>query len=267
MDQVVMVGEQVAGRAARVRAKLKDLTSDVKASTFDMADLLLEAQEHNYAAAWGFASTYEYGKEELGLKRRKIEYLTRITKVCRQVGLKREKYEPSGISKLREITTLNPEGSYWNVTEHVSESLDEHIVRLILDSDKMTVDQVKEEVLRLKGRTGADRPVLRTTSYPKSVWENVIKPARELARQLLGSAGRDDEGNAKEYSDGACDEVIYAAFLADLNNQPEPMELPYEEVSDPTYLPHTQENLGKGAVPPVLQQEDKIPSKVTLPSE
>ena len=228
-DQQVVVGEQVTGRAARVREKLKDLTSDIKASTFDVADLLFEAEENNYPSKWGYASTVEYGREELGIKKRKIEYLMRITKVCRQVGLKRERYEPSGISKLREITTLRPRG---NILEchraYVSEPLDEHIVRLILDSDKLNVEQVKEEVLRLKGRTGADHPVLRTTSYPKSVWENVIKPARELARQLLGSAGRDDEGNAKEYSDGACDEVIYAAFLADPNNGPEPQELPYE---------------------------------------
>jgi hypothetical protein len=228
MHEVVMVGEQISGRAARVREKLKDLTNDVKASTFDMADLLFEAQENNYAHAWGYSSTIEYGMEELGLKRRKIEYLTRITRVCRQLGLKRERYEPAGISKLREITTLDPEKSYWNATEHVSEPLDEHMVRLILDSDKLNVEQMKDEVLRLKGRIGPDRPVLRTTSYVKSVWENVIKPARELARQLLGSAGRDDAGNAKEYSDGACDEIIYAAFLADPNNSPEPEELPYE---------------------------------------
>lgn len=238
MYEQVLVGEQVAGRAARVRAKLKDLTNDVKSSTFDLADLLFEAQENNYPAAWGYSSIVEYGKEELGLKKRKTQYLTRITKVCRQVGLKRERYEPSGISKLRAITTLDPEGSFWNVIEHVSEPLDEHIVRLVLDSDTMSVEQVEEEVLRLKGRTGIDRPVLRTTSYPKSVWDNVIKPARELARRLLGSSGRDDEGNAKEYSDGACDEVIHAAFLADPNNSEDPGNgVPAEETQAPPTLP------------------------------
>lgn len=240
MHEQVIVGEQVSGRAARVREKMKDLTNDVKASTFDLADLLFEAQENNYPAAWGFTSTIEYGKEELGLKKRKIEYLLRITKVCRAVGLKRERYEPAGISKLRAVTTLNPEGTYWNASEHVSEPLDEHIVRLILDSDKMTVEQTELEVLRLQGRLGADRPVHRTTTYPKSVWENVIKPARELARQLLGSAKRDDEGNAVEYSDGACDEVIYAAFLADPNNAEDPgdgIEAMTEEAPAPPTLP------------------------------
>src|SRR5271157_4884846 len=59
LNPPAMYGEQVAGRAARVRTKLKDLTNDVKASTFDLADLLFEAQENNYPAAWGYASTLE----------------------------------------------------------------------------------------------------------------------------------------------------------------------------------------------------------------
>ena len=62
-----------------------------------------------------------------------------------------------------------------------------------------------------------------------------MKPARELARRLLGSAGREAEGLGKEYSDSACDEIICAAFLADPNNAPEPEEvvvkLPMEEQS------------------------------------
>ena len=40
--QIVIVGEQVAGRAARVRKMLKDYSTDVKTSTFDLADLLHE---------------------------------------------------------------------------------------------------------------------------------------------------------------------------------------------------------------------------------
>ncbi len=237
MIEQVVVGEQVAGRAARVRAKLKDLTNDVKSSTFDLADLLYEAQENNYYTAWGYASLLEYGAEELGLKKRKTQYLTRITKVCHQVGLKRERYELSGISKLREITTLNPDGTYWNVTEHVSEPLDEHIVRLILDSDKMNVKQIKLEVERLKGMVGPNRMVVRSCSVTQSAWDNVIQPAYELARRILGSQSRDETGNAVEYKDGVCLEVIAAAFLADPNNGPEPEELPAEENTFTTELP------------------------------
>lgn len=230
-------GEQVAGRAARVRKTLKDLSSQRKTSNFDLADLLHEAQENNYYSEWGYASLPDYAAKELGLKPRKAQYLARITKVCWAVGLTRAQYEPVGTSKLRGICTLDPKGKFYNTAEHVNEPMDEHIVRLILDSDTMTVEEVEDEVLRLKGRTGPDRPVIRSTSYVKSVWDNVIKPARELARQVLGSAGRDDGGNAKEYSDGACDEIIYAAFLADPSNGPEPQELPTEKTPEPPTLP------------------------------
>src|ERR1039458_2290979 len=167
MHEQVIVGEQVAGRAARVRNTLKDLSGDVKSSTFDMADLLHEAQENNYISGWGFASLPDYAEQELGLKPRKAQYLARITKVCLAVGLKRAQYEPAGTSKLREICTLDPEESYFNILDHVNEPLDEHIVRLILDSDKMNVDQVKMEVARLKGQVGRDRRVLRSYSIDK----------------------------------------------------------------------------------------------------
>ena len=152
MHEQQIIGEAIAGRAAKVRRQLLDLSADVKASTFDMAELLFEAQENNYLPGWGFASLPDYASKELGLKERKAQYLARIVKVCRAVGLKREQYEPAGTSKLRDITTLNPEGTYYNALDHVHEPLDEHIVRLILDSDKMTVDQVYMEVCRLKGQ-------------------------------------------------------------------------------------------------------------------
>lgn len=237
MHEEVIVGEAIAGRSAHVRKELARMVSSLNVSTFDMIVLLAEAQENGYAQQWGFSSLVEFGAKELGLKKRKTQYLARIGYVTKAVGLRRSQYESAGTSKLREITVLDPEGSYWNRDTHTNEDLAEHIVRLILDHDKMTVQQVHDEVLRLQGRTGPDRPVIRSTSYPRSVWESVIKPARELARRLLGSSGRDAEGNAKEYSDGAVDEVIYAAFLADVNNAEDPGEVAKEETQAPPTIP------------------------------
>ena len=239
MHEVVIVGEQVAGRAAKVRNQLMDLSNKVKVNNFDMAELLFEAQEHNYPAAWGYASTVEYGKTELGLKKRKIEYLIRITKVCRAVGLARGQYESAGISKLREITSLNPEGTYWNPDTHANEELDEHIVKLILDSDKMTVEQTELEVAKLKGQVGKDRRVIRSYSTDITTWTNVISEAIEKARKYLGSKGRDEEtGNAREYSEGECYECICATFLADPNFDEDPGEgLPTEETQATPILP------------------------------
>jgi hypothetical protein len=240
MNEVVIVGEPIAGRAAKVRRQLLDLSADVKASTFDMVELLCEARDNNYPLQWGFASVLDYGINELGLKERKVQYLTRIGTVCKAVGLKREQYEPAGTSKLREITTLNPEKTYYNALDHVHEPLDEHIVRLILDSDKLNVEQVKEEVARLKGQVGKDRRVIRSYSTDITTWALVISAAIEKARKYLGSKGRDeDTGNAVEYSEGECYECICAAFNADLNYEEDPgdkPELPTEEKDMQDYV-------------------------------
>src|ERR1700676_91718 len=128
-------GEAVAGRAAEVRKQLARMASNITASAFDMITLLTEAQEHGYALQWGFTSLLDYGEKELHLKASKTRYLARIGKVMKAVGLKRGQYEAAGTSKLREIVTLDPEGSFFNRETRIPEPLDEHIVRLVLDHD------------------------------------------------------------------------------------------------------------------------------------
>jgi len=235
MNEQVIVGEAVAGRAAAVRRKLMAMVANISTNTFDLAEALYDAKENNYPAAWGFSSVLEYAKQELGLKKRRAEYLTRIVMVTRAVGLTRAQYEPCGITKLREITRLDPEGTFWNVDEKRSEDLAEHIVSLIVDHDKLNAEQVELEVARLKGQSGKDRRVTRSYSTDITSWENVISPAIELARRMLGSKGRDDEGNAVEYSEGACYEVICAAFNADPNNVEDPGDI--EAVTEETVAP------------------------------
>ena len=240
---VEIVGEAIAGRAATVRRNLMSLVSSLQVNEFDLAELLCEADEHNYYAGWGFSSRSEYAAQELGLKESKARYLARIAKICKAVGLKRAQFEPAGKSKLREITTLNPATSFWNAEKKQSEDMAEHIVRLILDSDKMNLEQVRDEVLRLQGRLGPDRPVTRSYTVPRSAYENVIKEAFEKARKILGSKERDDEGNAQEYSDGACLEVICADFVADPNNTEEPIEFyiePDDDTSEPLPIPQEE---------------------------
>lgn len=240
MHEEVIHGEAIAGRAASVRRDLLRLSGNVAVHTLDLAVLLHEVQTNGYAQEWGFASLADYAKRELGLKPRKSQYLSKIISVMLAAGLKREQFEKAGTSKLREISTLDPSGSYWNQENRTNEPLDSHIVRLVLDADEMTVEQVKEEVLRLKGMVGPNRMVIRSCSVTQSAWENVIQPAYELARRILGSQSRDDSGNAVEYKDGACLEVICAAFLSDVNNQPDPgdgIESVTEEAPTPLLLP------------------------------
>jgi hypothetical protein len=237
MNEQVIVGEAIAGRSATVRNTLKSLSKDVAGSTFDLAELLYEAQENNYLNQWGFPNIKTYAEQELGLKPRKARYLARIVKVYKEVGLERSQVEKVDISKLREITRLNPHATFWNKEQKKNEPLEDHIVRLILEAEDMTTFAIKEEVARLMGQVGPDRRVIRNYSTNQSAWDNVIKPALELCRKELGSAGRDDAGNAVDYHDGVCIESICADYLADPRHQ-ELMELPEEQTENvPIELP------------------------------
>ena len=66
-------------------------------------------------------------------------------------------------------------------------------------------------------------------SWTEDTYNNVILPAQELARRRLGSAKRDENGNAVEYTDSVVEEMIHAEFLADPNNQPEPYQVVTED--------------------------------------
>lgn len=216
MHEQVIIGEAVAGQASTVRKKLLNLVFKMQSNTFDMAELLYEVQENSYYLQWGFESIYEYASSELGIKERKVQYLVRIVKVCRDVHLDRKHYEPAGISKLREITTLDPDGFYFD--EKQNHPLDEMILDLILEAPEMSFKEVEERVSILKGQTDENRMVLRNYKVTQSTWDRVIKPAMEMARRKLGSAGRDDAGNAQEYPDGVVWEIICVSYLQDPNN-------------------------------------------------
>ena len=228
-------GEQVAGRGVRVRKTLNALSAHLNINVFDIAELLYEAQENNYVYEWGYESIPDFAEKELGIKESKARYLARIVRIYRAVGLTRKDCEGIHTSKLREISSLNPEGSWFNKETKENEPLDEHIVRLITDARDMTLNAIKEEVAKLKGQVGPDRRVIRSFSTTQSAWDNVFVPAMEKIRRRLGSENRDNDGNAKEYKDG----VVYEMMAAEINADPnfeEPLELPNEVeglVADP----------------------------------
>jgi hypothetical protein len=217
-------------RSAIVRKTLLRLSTGISGSLLDSAELLFEAQENSYPAQWGYKNLEEYAAKELKLKLRKAQILAKIVRVYRAVGLVRSQIEPHwNYSKFREISTLNPEGSYYNRDTKQNEPLAEHIVRLITEADELTVEKVKLEVARLKGMVGPDKRIVRSYSTNESAWKNVIVPAMEIMRRKMGSAGRDEEGIAKEYTDGACIEAMCMEVLSDPTNYP-PVEVPEEEL-------------------------------------
>lgn len=235
----VILGEAVAGQSATLRKRMRILASDLTKHTFDLAEAFLQAQETRCFTEWGFATFPEYAEIDLGIKPRKAQYLARIARVCRDCGVARKVYEPVGVTKLREITRLDPEVSFYNAEEKQHEPLVEHIVRLIAEAPELSTVEVEQEVARLKGMTGDNAMVLRAYKVTLSCWENVIAPCFESIRKRLGSAGRDGTGAAKEYTDGNVVECLAAEYNADPRNfMEEPdesqaqIEIALEETND-----------------------------------
>jgi hypothetical protein len=90
------------------------------------------------------------------------------------------------------------------------------------------LSQVEEVVAKIKGQTGDEEMVFMSLKVTKSCRDNVILPARELARKRLGSQEIDKEGDAHDYTDSVVEEMIHAEFLADPNNVDAPPQVMVE---------------------------------------
>jgi len=227
-NQPAIIGEagagQEAARSAEVLKKLESLTKGIEKETFDIAEPLAEVREQRYFELWNYETFWAYAAAALGIGKRQAQYLLRIVAVSEIMGIPRAKYENLGISKVKEIFSLDPHGFFTNHAAATNEPLHEHIAKLLDSASAMSFEDIKAEVARLKGMDKENSLVWIRTKMTKSAKENVYDKAVELARAQLGSAGRDEEGTAVEYSEGAALEVICSDFLSDPNNQPEETE-------------------------------------------
>ena len=244
MAPTVIIGEAVAGKSASLRKRMFLLSTDLTRNTFDLAEALLEAQETHCFLEWGFDSIGDYAELELGVKPRKAQYLARIARVCRDCGVARKDYEPVGVTKLREITTLEPGDTFYNPEEKKHEPMVEHIVRLIAEAPENSTVEVEEEVARLKGMTGENALVHRGYKVTVSCWENTITRCFESIRKRLGSAGRDGTGAAKEYTDGNVIECLCAEYNADPRNFMEEYDASKDQIEVATEESNVRESSG-----------------------
>jgi len=215
---VVIVGEIEAGRSAKVRKSLESLLASVVKNTFDVAELLSETKSKGYYSAWGFDKFKDY-VATLDIKSTKAYYLVRIVDVMNSINRTREQYEPMGLSKLREIASLNPEETYKSAEQQIDIPVSEIIAGLVDKGTEMSLEDIKKTVREVKGLTGENELVFMNFSVKSSVKEEIVKPALELAKMQIGSSIRDDEGDAVDPSDGAALEVVCVEFLNNPANQ------------------------------------------------
>ena len=209
---VQLVGEQIAGESVKVKKELEKLLKSLNKSTFDVADLLHKVKKFDYYRP-EFDTFAEYLKT-LDIKQRKGQYLERITDVMEQVEIERTKYEPLGIAKLREITSLDPNSIWKNPTTGTETPMRDFITEFVNEGATMSQKEIHEHVQTLKGFTGENELVNKTFAWLKSTYENVIEKALELAKRNIGSVGRDPEtGNAIDPSDSRAMEVISIEYI------------------------------------------------------
>jgi hypothetical protein len=217
-NAAVIIGEEEAGRSAKVRATLEVLVKNISKSTLDIAELLQEVKSRGYYHGWGYNTFTEY-VSELDVKARKAQYLVRIVDVMNDVEIPRATYEPLGLSKLREITSLNHESDYVDPKDpNQITPMSELIVDLVNRGRDMSLDEVKDTVRTLKGLVGENEIVWMNFGITKAAKEKTIVPALELMKQHIGSVGYDDEGMAVDSSDGKALEYICAEYINDPNN-------------------------------------------------
>jgi hypothetical protein len=213
----VIVGEVVAGEAHKAKKQLEGLIKFQETSNFDIATLCYTIKRKSLFHP--FTTFQDYYKTLTKIKPRKIQYLTRMAEVMDKVGIPREVYEPLGISRLREITSLDPDGEWTNPNTKAVTPLREFIVGFVEAGESITPEQLKNNVKTLKGLTGENDIVWWNVPFTRSAFENTITPALELSRANIGSVGKDDEGISKDASDSTIVEAWAADVLADPSNQ------------------------------------------------
>jgi len=257
MDDIVMIGEQEAGRATIVKRAINKLVEATNTSTFDLAELLFEAKAKLYFTGWGFESFSKYARS-LALKYTKSYYLVRIVENMKAAGLERKQYEPVGLTKLRMISRLKPE------TEFQGTPVSLLIRELTLKAEGMSPEEVQYEVDTIMGLTEDESMVWWNVKMKKLARENVVRPAIEKAKKHIGTLpSEDDPTQHVDAKDGRALELICANFLADPN-----FETP-EEVPPPPEISElmdsdTSEPIPQGSldVSDLLIPSDEIIAKV-----
>jgi len=223
MHESVLVGDAVAGAAAKAMQHVQALIQNMNTQTFDLADALYEIKKNGYYQAQ--FSTFKDFTDSLSIKARKAQYLTRIVETFTAVGIERKQYEKLGIAKLREISSLDYNGIWTNPVTGEQKPMKDFIAGFVEAGDDMELDTLKQHVRTLKGFVGDNDIVWKNLPFTRQVVEKTIDPAIELARANIGSVGKDEEGISKDASEAACFEVLAIEYLNDPGNNPFNQEL------------------------------------------
>jgi hypothetical protein len=197
------VDAEVEQRAHVVRQRLNGISAALEENFFDLCELLMEAQTNAYHVIYGFGRFGEWVEEGSGLdmSARSAYYHISIAKKTAELGLTREDVRRVKISLLKKIFELEPK-------EHADEMRE-----LVADAANMSLDEVIEEVNKLRKAVGKSAPLYKTFKFDVDL-KQVIDEAFALARMSYGDVVDPATGEITEASDSRCMELICAEYLA-----------------------------------------------------
>lgn len=228
LHEAVIVGEAVAGVSAKTRATLESLIKNIDKQTLDVAELLHKVQSENlYHPDF---NTYKEYTRSLKIKDSRAEYLPKIVRVMKEVGIERKKYETLSIGRLRAITSLEPSKVWTNPETKEETPFKDFIAEFVNKGDEIEMEDLQKHVRTLKGFVGENDITWLNLPFQRVTMEKTIRPGIEKMKTVIGSVGKDEDGMAKDASDSYAVEMAFAEILADENlGVEEPVEETHEQ--------------------------------------
>lgn len=196
-------------RAMAVQVRLKDIRLSVEERFFEMCELLTEAHDNDYHVMYGFGRFGEWVERGSGLdiSSRTAFYYINIWKKAQTLQLDKEKLAEVGITKLKEIFSLD-------TSAHPDE-----IRGLVESASQSSVDDVKGRVSQVKTKNGQVPKEFMAMRIDSDVKKTIDK-AFKLARLQYGDQV-DEHGEVQEASHSKCMEIISLSYIQDPQNYPE----------------------------------------------
>ena len=213
-----IVGEAVAGEAAQTLADVKKLVKGLAVNTFDLFEKLHKVKKNKFYAP-KYNTFGEYAKT-LDLKLSKAYYGVKLVEVMEACGIPRAQYEPVGIAKLRLLSRVDLVDAEGEAKKFNGIPVTLLIKNMVETADSLSPDTIEAEVRKIQGLVGDNAPEwenIPMTAGQRAKWNEAV----ELAKKNIGSVGKDEDGQYKDASVGACAEVIALSYVQDPNNYPE----------------------------------------------
>jgi hypothetical protein len=207
--------EQYFDEEAETKQKLEQLLQSYQKSDFDIGEVLWKIKKKGYYAPY---ATFREFAATLSLRKQKATYLCRIVETMERLEIPRAKYEPVGKSKLREICSLDLSKNWTNPLTGEVTPLSFFITSFVEKGLELSLEDIKTHVRTLKGLTGDAAMICKHIWFTEGFIKQVYDPIVEKTRKILGSAGKDDEGVAVDYSEGKCIEMWAVSFDNDPAN-------------------------------------------------